>query len=127
MTVFINVNAGNARARKVYKERRAVRDRDCKVVFRFQPENILWLSRYFLDRNEETRGGALTNEQKMKIFLRYVRDPGFQSGVAEDLGVHQTTMSKVIVDIATKIVEKAPWWIKFPSTEEEFEAAIADW
>jgi energy-converting hydrogenase Eha subunit A len=72
-------------------------------------------------------GGALTNEQKMKIFLRYICDPGFQSGVAEDIGVHQTTVSKVIADIATKIVEKAPLWIKFPSTEEEFEAAKADW
>jgi hypothetical protein len=30
-------------------------------------------------------------------------------------------VSKVIADIATKIVEKAPLWIKFPSTEEEFE------
>jgi hypothetical protein len=36
-------------------------------------------------------------------------------------------VSKVIADIATKIVEKAPFWIKFPSTEEEFEAAKADW
>jgi hypothetical protein len=63
----------------------------------------------------------------MKIFLRYVSDLGFQSGVAEDVGVHQTTVPKVITDIATKIVEKAPLWIKFPSTEEEFEAAKADW
>jgi hypothetical protein len=62
----------------------------------------------------------------MKIFLRYVGDPGLHSGVAEDLGVHQTTVSKVITDIATKIVEKARLWIKFPSTEEEFEAVKAD-
>jgi hypothetical protein len=55
----------------------------------------------------------------MKIFLRYVGDPGFQSGVAEDLGVYQMTVSKVIADTATKIIEKAPLWIKFPSTKEE--------
>jgi hypothetical protein len=36
-------------------------------------------------------------------------------------------VSKVIADIATKIVEKAPLWIKFPRTEEEFEGAKADW
>jgi hypothetical protein len=63
----------------------------------------------------------------MKIFLCYVGNPGFRSGVAEDLGVHQTTVSKVIADIATKIVEKAPLWMKFPGTNEEFEAAKADW
>jgi hypothetical protein len=63
----------------------------------------------------------------MKILLRYVGDSGLQSGVAEDLGVHQTTVTRVTADIATKIVEKAPLWIKFPSTEEEFEAAKADW
>jgi hypothetical protein len=79
MAVFIDVNVENVRARTVYKERRAVRDRDCKVLYQFQPENILWLSRYFLDHNKETRGGALTNEQKIKIFLRYVGNPGFQS------------------------------------------------
>jgi hypothetical protein len=67
------------------------------------------------------------HEEEQKIFLHYVGDSGFQSGVAEDLGVHQTTVSKVIADIATKIVEKVPLWIKFPSTKEEFEGAKADW
>jgi hypothetical protein len=116
MAGFISVNVEYVRVRKVYKERRAVRDRDCKVFYQFQPENVLWLSRHFLDHNEETRGNALTNEQKMKIFLYYVGDLGFQSGVAEDLGVRQTSASKVTADIATKIVEKARWWINFPST-----------
>jgi hypothetical protein len=87
----------------------------------------LWLSRYSLDHLEETPGGALINEQKMKIFRHYVNDPGFQSGVAEDLEVHQTAVSKFIADFATKIVEKASLWIKFPGTQEEFEAAKADW
>jgi hypothetical protein len=36
-------------------------------------------------------------------------------------------VSKVIADIATKIEGKAPLWIKFPSTKEEFETAKADW
>jgi hypothetical protein len=63
----------------------------------------------------------------MKIFLCYVGDLGFQLGVAEDLEVHQTTVPQVIADIATKVLEKVPLWIKFPSTEEEFEAAKAYW
>ncbi|PSN38118.1 hypothetical protein C0J52_14409 [Blattella germanica] len=48
-------------------------------------ENEQWLTNHFLNENNETRGGALTNEQRMKIFLRYLSDPGFQSGVAEDI------------------------------------------
>jgi hypothetical protein len=43
--------------------------------------------RYLLDHSKEIIGGALTNEQKIKIFLCYVSDPGFQSGIAEALGV----------------------------------------
>jgi hypothetical protein len=31
----------NLRARKVYKERRVVRDQDCKVLYQFQPANIV--------------------------------------------------------------------------------------
>ncbi|PSN41235.1 hypothetical protein C0J52_13430 [Blattella germanica] len=50
-------------------------------------ENVQWLTNHFLNDNNETRGGALTNEQRMKIFLRYLSDPGFQSGVAEDIRV----------------------------------------
>jgi hypothetical protein len=56
----------------------------------------------------------------MKILLHYVGNPRFQSGVAVDLGVHQTTVSNVIAEIATEIAEKAPLWIKFPSTKDEF-------
>jgi hypothetical protein len=36
-------------------------------------------------------------------------------------------VSKVVADIAIIIVEKAPLWIKFPRTEQQFEAAKADW
>ncbi|KAJ8932433.1 hypothetical protein NQ318_023651 [Aromia moschata] len=46
----------------------------------------------------ERRGGAICNVDKMKIFLRYVGDPGFQTGVGEDIGVHQTSVSKVVTE-----------------------------
>ncbi|KAK9878072.1 hypothetical protein WA026_020703 [Henosepilachna vigintioctopunctata] len=32
----------------------------------------------------------------MEIFLKFVGDPGFQSGVAQDVGVHRTTANKTI-------------------------------
>ena len=39
--------------------------------------------------NMETRGRALSNKQRMEGFLRHVGDPGFQTGVGEDIGIHQ--------------------------------------
>nr|CAH7732241.1 unnamed protein product [Callosobruchus chinensis] len=38
----------------------------------------------------------------MKIFLRYVADPGYQTGVAEYIGDHQTSVSKVVRKLLTR-------------------------
>nr|CAH7757204.1 unnamed protein product [Callosobruchus chinensis] len=50
----------------------------------------------------------------MKIFLRYVGDPGYQTGEAEDIGDHQTS-------------EKCVQWIKFPSTPADVTEAKKRW
>nr|CAH7741776.1 unnamed protein product [Callosobruchus chinensis] len=52
----------------------------------------------------------------MNIFLRYVRDLGYQTGVAEDIGDHQTSVSKVVTKADHQMIEKCVRWIKFPST-----------
>ena len=36
--------------------------------------NVAWMSEYFLGENTETRSGALSNKQKMGMFLRHVGD-----------------------------------------------------
>lgn len=65
------------RARKVYKERRPNPDiKDFVALYRFRPENVHWLADHFLGDYQETRGGALGSFEKMKIFLRFVADPG---------------------------------------------------
>ncbi|KAK9696329.1 hypothetical protein QE152_g31966 [Popillia japonica] len=94
-------------------------NRDYKVLYRFTKENVEWITHYFYgddnldtrggavfnvewihgDDNLDTRGGAVFNEIKMKCFLRYVGDPGFQSGIGEDLGIHQSTVSKIITEL----------------------------
>ena len=33
----------------------------------------------------------------MEVFLRHIGDPGFQVGVGEDIGIHQTTVSKTFI------------------------------
>lgn len=68
----------NNREVKVYKNRRAGDDKNFRQLYRFTRENVDLVTNYFLPVNEETRGGALSNTQKMQTFLRYIGDPGFQ-------------------------------------------------
>lgn len=67
----------NVRKEKVYCVRRGDGD-SFKALYRFTRENVQWLADYFLHDQEDSRGGGLSNYQKMKTFLRYVGDPGFQ-------------------------------------------------
>lgn len=81
----------------------------------------------FLGNHIEMRGGALSNVTKMEIFLRALSDPGFQQGVGVDVGVHQTTVSKVIKEVSQKIVLKKNAWISFPKNAREIELAKEGW
>ena len=94
---------------------------------RFSAENVTWLADYFLNDCTETRGGALSPKMKMKIFLRCLANPGFQSGIAEELGVHQSTVSKVVTFVTTRVTAKVSSWIKFPHTEQDILQALEDW
>lgn len=67
------------RHRKTYKIRREGDFDNFKAMYRFSEQNVEWLAEHFLGPDTgERRGGALTNSQKMRTFLRYVGDPGFQ-------------------------------------------------
>ncbi|KAK9737197.1 hypothetical protein QE152_g10902 [Popillia japonica] len=105
---------------KRYKRRKVTDNRDYKVLYRFTKENVEWITHYFYgDDNLDTTGGAVSNEIKMKCFLRYVGDPGFQSRIGEDLGIHQSTVSKIIIEVSNKIYERTNEWLKFPQTNNE--------
>jgi hypothetical protein len=94
------------RAPKVYKLRRESDNRDFKRLYRFEYANVEWLASHFLGESVETRGAALSPFQQMKTFLRYVSDPGFQSGVGEDIGIDQSTVSKVVnLVVITNIIQ----------------------
>ncbi|XP_058817968.1 putative nuclease HARBI1 isoform X2 [Topomyia yanbarensis] len=120
----MNLNAAllmnvNTRKEKTFCARRA----DCenfKALYRFTNENVHWLTDHFLCDQEDTRGGGLSNFQKMKTFLRYV-------GVGEDIGIHQTTVCKIIWHVCQQIIDKSNYWIQFPSTEEQFRKAKNAW
>ncbi|KAJ3665893.1 hypothetical protein Zmor_001357 [Zophobas morio] len=50
-----------------------------------------------------------------------------QSGIAEELGVHQSTVSKVVTFVTTRVTAKVSSWIKFPHTEQDILQALEDW
>lgn len=122
------INNVRIRNRKVYQPRRETSERDYKILYRFNEANVRWMAAHFFRREKtETRGGALRNGDKLKIFLRYMADPGFQSGVGEDIGVHQTTVSKILTEVMDKILQKSKIWIKFPQSAEEMRQAKLEW
>lgn len=122
MAVFMNL-----RQEKIYKRRKVCDRRIYKTLYRFNEENVIVLADHFLGEDEETRGGALSKKLQMELFLRYVGDPGFQSGVGEDVGVHQSSVSKTIKKVCEKIYDKANLWIKFPSQPNDIIAAKQQW
>lgn len=119
--------AARLRREKCYRPRRCPPGEHYKTLYRFNEENVKWIAKHFLTETGERRGGALSSEQKMKIFLRYVADPGFQSGIAEEMGIHQTTVSKTVNSVSKKIMEKADLWIKFPSSTHDITVAKNEW
>ncbi|KAF5280207.1 hypothetical protein FQR65_LT15031 [Abscondita terminalis] len=54
-------------------------------------------------------------------------DPGFQVGVGEDNGAHQSTVSRTIDFVSRKNVAKANHWLKLPTIGEEVEEAKGRW
>ena len=93
---FWGPNIFTVRNVKVYKPRRDTGAEDYRKLYRFDEVNVEWISSHFLGEDFDSRGGGLSPKQKMQIFLRYMADPGFQNGVGEDLGVDQTTVSKIV-------------------------------
>ena len=78
-----------------------------RSLFRFHDENAAWMSEYFLGENTETKAGALSNKQRMEVFLWHVGDPDFPTGVGKDMGIHQSTVSKTFATIVEAIIAKA--------------------
>lgn len=54
-------------------------------------------------------------------------DPGFQMGIAAEIGVHQTTVSKTIKEVMHKITAKQSEWIVFPTTSEAIRKTKEMW
>ncbi|XP_055907138.1 putative nuclease HARBI1 [Eupeodes corollae] len=98
-----------------------------KILYRFTQTQIEALTDYFFQSSDTFRGGRLSNKTRMRVFLRFVADPGFQSGIAEDFGIDQSSVSRIIIEVGEKIVRKKEDWIKFPNTLEQTDAEKVIW
>ena len=56
----------------------------------------------------------------MALFLRHVGDPGFQTCVQENMGIHQSTVSRTYATVVEEIVAKGDTWIQFPVDPANF-------
>ena len=67
------------------------------------------------------RRTALTPEQKMLIFLDYVRSNTIQRSVGKELyaGVHQSTVCRVIKEVALAVNEHFHQFVNFPNENEK--------
>ena len=65
------------RKEKEYKPRKVQSMDTYRYLFRFHDENVSWMLEYFLGENTETRGDALSNKQKMEVFLQWPRFPNW--------------------------------------------------
>lgn len=102
-------------------------DRDFKSLYRFNSAQVDWINDHFLQDSEDFRGGKINNLTRMMVFLRFVGDPGFQIGIAEDLGISQSSVCRIVSEVAGKIMEKSEDWIKFPMIAEENDSEKALW
>ena len=62
------------RKQKEYKTRKVQSMDIYRSLFRFHDEHVgvAWMSEYFLGENTKTRGGALSNKERIEVFLRHV-------------------------------------------------------
>ncbi|KAK9888684.1 hypothetical protein WA026_000914 [Henosepilachna vigintioctopunctata] len=89
------------RQRKIYSLRSGINERNCKDC-----ESVDFLATQFLEESD-TRGAGISRREQMEIFLRFVGDPGFQSFVAQDVGVHRTTANKTTRYVMSRVVEQS--------------------
>lgn len=64
----------------------------------------------------------------MEIFLQFICDPGFQSGIEQQvMGIHQSTVNKTINYVLDLIIDQSHNCIKFPTTVAQKNEAKALW
>ncbi|KAK9882772.1 hypothetical protein WA026_023194 [Henosepilachna vigintioctopunctata] len=112
--------------RKIYSVRCGMKERNYKELLSFNSEIVDFLAVQFLEESD-TRGGGISRRQQIGIFLRFVGDAGFQSGVAQVVGVHRTTANKTIRYVMSRVVEQSHNWIWFPTRAEDMTEAKVLW
>ena len=99
------------------------RDDEFCNTFAFSKQRVLQLVEMCRNSllSRVDRKTALTPEQKMLIFLDYVRSNTIQRSVGKELyaGVHQSTVCRVIKEVAIAINEHFHQFVEFPDENEK--------
>lgn len=66
--------------------------------------------------NAETRRVQLISVLRMKIWLHYLSDPGYQIGIGQELCVSQVAVSRKMTVVIDSIVAQSSYEIRFLST-----------
>lgn len=115
---------------KVYKsriDRAEINPATYRKLFRFGKDNVEWLAQTFLPETVETRGACLSPVERMEATLHYLADPGYQTTVAEVMGITQPTVSRYVASTLDFISEQHPRWITFPSSNADLARAKELW
>lgn len=121
---FDTLFSAEPRREKLYRPRRDFPACDYPSLYRFSEENVISLSKYVLGQEKhETRGGALSNMQSMRIFLRYMATCGSTFDVGACEGVSEAAVRLHVKTVGQKLYDVRNDWIKFPTSVREFHRA----
>lgn len=60
--------------------------------------------------------------------LRYLANPGFQSGIAREFGIHQTTVSKTAWQVVQNVCSQSQEWVTWPTrSQQQLQEAKSNW
>ncbi|EGT53385.1 hypothetical protein CAEBREN_28482 [Caenorhabditis brenneri] len=71
---------------------------------------------------EHERSPKISTAARLFIFLKFAREGRSENMLAKDIGICQSTVSRIIHEMIDDLVAVAPHYIKFPTTKEEIVA-----
>ena len=70
------------------------------------------------------RNRAVSPANRVLLALRFYATGAFQNLVGDSMGVHKSTVSKIISQVSDVLARKFPDYVQFPVDEEELKATM---
>ena len=96
-------------------------DDELRSRYRFGRESITFLVDLLRDDLERStsRNHALSPTVQVLVALRFFASGSFLQVIGDTLGLSKSTVSRIITNVSTALVQKQRQFIKWPSTEAE--------